>query len=159
MDKSPHCFVCSRAAGASQGPQAGYEQMENRRKPNPCLIHPPLHPCPCCVPCAASLSRGHLQLHMKSSPSNQELCSLCFHFKASFFPFAEDLEGWEKCSKPKVGSEVQSWASKRGLFYMIEQRAQEPVRATPPCKSGHLFSEGKKAFPRFRASGQKSKSI
>lgn len=59
------------------------------------------------------------------------------------FPFAEDVEGREKCSKPKAGSEVQSWASKR--VCLMRQRAQKPTRATPPCKSGHLLSERKMA--------------
>lgn len=61
-----------------------------KQKETKSLLHSSsIHPCPCRVPRAASLERGalshgHLQLHMKSPPSNQELCNLCFHFKASF---------------------------------------------------------------------------
>lgn len=37
------------------------------------------------------------------------------------------------------------------MFYTTEQRAWESVRATPPCKSGHLFSKGKKSLPEVQS--------
>lgn len=83
VEKSPDCFACSRAAGAFQGSQAGYEQMGNRRKPNssshPCL---PL-PCPSCCQLVPWPSPAP---HEKPSIKPRALQSL-LPFQSLFFSF------------------------------------------------------------------------
>lgn len=165
MDKSLHCFVCSRAAGTSQGSQAGYEQMEAERNQIPAsfILHPSLP-----LPCPSCCQLGERSFVPWPSPAPHEKPSIkpralqpLLPFQSLFFLLPRIWRDGRSVQSPELIVKSKAGRAK-GVCFIRRSRefpAWESVRATPPCKSGHLFSKGKKAFLRFRALGQKSKSI
>lgn len=141
------CCICNRADGISQCSQPIYWQMESKEETRAvdemCFIGPPSLAqssllCPSCCWTQRAENCHVLFLapfHANAAWARQSIWEE-FHQSESFaspvviskphFPFAEDLEGREKCSKPKACCEVQSWASRRVCLMRLSRHLRNP---------------------------------
>lgn len=68
------------------------------------------------------------------------------------FPFAEDLEGREKCSKPKSCCEVQSWASRSVCLMSLSRHFRNPWEQHLPANQV-IFLASEKWLPKVCSTG------
>lgn len=173
------CCICNRADGISQCSQPIYWQMESKEETRAVdevfhwssFLGPKLSVVSIVLldPESRELSRAvsgsfscqccmSKTKHMRRIPSKQVICKPCSDFKAPF-SFCRGSGGKGEVFKaqsllwsPKLGKQ-------KGLFNETKQTPQEPMRATPPCRSDHFLSKWKMASQGLQHRGRNQRAF
>lgn len=174
------CCICNRADGISQCSQPIYWQMESKEETRAvdemCFIGPPFLAqssllCPSCCWTQRAENCHVLFLapfHANAAWARQSIWEGFYQSKSFASPVVISKPHFSFCRGSGGKVEVfkaQSllWSPKlgkqKGLFNETEQTPQEPMRATPPCRSDHFLSKWKMASQGLQHRGRNQRAF